>query len=411
MRKAPRVVVIAVAVIFGIVVLAIAPFLLFTPRAPKPAGQPDTVDRLEAYFRALTLHETPPALDIVVMKNGAVVYSKAFGVTDSRTKTPAAPDGVYHYWSVTKLFTATAIMQLVEDGKLGLDDPVSMYLPAFTTVTKSGEAADITVRQLLAHTSGMKDLAPTALVGWIHHLDENPVSQTSIVLERMQEYRRLATEPGKIGAYSNAGYIVLGAIVEAAARMPYEDVVRSRILRPLGMKSTDFLYRDDLLPHAVAGTHPLFHFFTPLLLMLHRDWFSKWVGKISNQRMWLVPIYTDYTAPTGLLGTAGDLARFGQAFLSAGKLDGNRILKTETVAAMLDTGFGGMTGPDKDRTGLGWHWWNEAPIPFKGHGGGGPGFGTQLAIFPTQEMVVVVLANDTLIDRIGLTNLVAAAFQ
>lgn len=80
--------------------------------------------------------------------------------------------GVYHWRSVTKLFTATAIMQLAEDGKFGLDDPVSRYLPAFTTMVKSGELTDITVRQLLDHTSGMKDLAPTALVGWIHHLGD-----------------------------------------------------------------------------------------------------------------------------------------------------------------------------------------------------------------------------------------------
>jgi CubicO group peptidase (beta-lactamase class C family) len=193
--------------------------------------------------------------------------------------------------------------------------------------------------------------------------------------------------------------------------MSYEDFVRVRILRPLQMKDTDFVYRDDLLPRAVTGTHPLFHFFTPLLLVLHHDWFSKWVAKISSRRMWLAPSYTDYTGPTGLIGTAEDLARFGQAFLSSGQLDGNRILKPETVAAMLDTGFGGNTGPDKDRMGLGWHWWNNAPLPFKGHGGVGPGFGTQLAVFPAQKMVVVVLANDTLIDRVGLTNLVAAAFK
>ena len=402
---------IAFATTLGILVIAVVPFFLFTPRAPKAPDGIDSVDKLEAYLGTLTAHETPPALDIVVLKHGAIVYSKAFGLADGPPRRAATPDGIYHFWSVTKLFTATAVMQLVEDGKLNLDDPVTKYLPSFSTISKSSAAAVITVRQLLDHTSGMKNLAPTDLVRWIHHLDDAAVNQTALVTEKLQPYRTLANEPGRFGAYSNAGYIVLGAVIESAAGQPYEDFVRQRILQPLGLTSTDFVYRDDLRARAVTGTHPLFHFYTPLLLLTHHNWFSNWVRRIANHRMWLEPLYTDYTGPTGLIGTAGDLARFGQACLAGGELDGHRILNAETVATMLDDGYGGNTGPDKERMGLGWHWWNDAPIPFKGHGGEGPGFGAQLAIFPAQQMVIVVLANDTLIDRIGLTNRVAATFR
>jgi len=77
---------------------------------------------------------------------------------------------------------------------------------------------------------------------------------------------------------------------------------------------------------------------------------------------------------------------------------------------MLDDGYGPNNGPDGDRMGLVWHWWDEAPIPFKGHGGDGPGFRAQLAIFPEKNMAIVVLANDTLTDRVGLTRLVAGVF-
>jgi len=345
------------------------------------------------------------------MKNGVVAYAKAFGIVDAPAHRSAAPTDIYHFWSVTKLFTATAIMQLVEDGKVRLDDPVRKYLPSFATTDKAGARADITVRQLLDHTSGMKNLAPTHLIGWIHHLEDAPLNQTALVRQRMDSYRRLDSEPGEIGSYSNAGYIVLGAIIEAASGQPYEEFVRQRILAPLGLVSTDFVYRDDLRSRAVTGTHPVFHIFTPLLWLIHHDWFSRWVNAIERQRMWLSPLYTDYTGPTGLLGTGADLARFGQAFLNGGELDGHRILKTETVTSVLDDGYGANTGPDKDRMGLGWHWWNDAPLPFKGHGGDGPGFGAQLAIFPTQHMVIVILANDTLIDRVGLTKLVATAFD
>ena len=301
-------------------------------------------------------------------------------------------------------------MQLVEDGGLSLDDVVTKYLPDFKTVAPNGASVEITIRQLLDHTSGMKNLRPTHLVGWLHHLTDPPVSQTALVRDRMGAYRKLASRPGTVGAYSNAGYIVLGAIVEAVSGGTYEDFVRTRILRPLAMNSTDFVYRSDLLARAVAGSHPLFHGFTPLLPLLHPDWFSRWVTKTEKRRMWLVPLYTDYTPPTGLIGTGEDLARFGQVFLSGGEWNGRRILRPETVSKMLNDGYGGNSGPDRDRMGLGWHWWNDAPMPFKGHGGDGPGFGAQLAIFPELGMVVVVLANDMLIDRVGLTGTIAETF-
>jgi CubicO group peptidase (beta-lactamase class C family) len=407
MRRLVRRVLTAAGIILLVVVLALAPFALLTPRAPKP-GVIDSTDKLDAYLASLTANETPPAIEVAVVRNGRTIYDKAFGRRDA-AGSAAQPGDIYHFWSVTKLFTATAILQLAEDGKIALDDAVAKYLPGFVT-TFGGAPAPITVRQLLAHTAGMKDLSPRDLFGWIHHLTDPAVSQTAIVSERMGAYRALATAPNGAGAYSNAGYIVLGAIVEAVSGGSYEDFVRRRILTPLGMTASDYVYRDDMLPRAVAGSHPLFHFFTPMLPALHRDWFSQWVKRVKRQRMWLAPLYTDYTGPTGLIGTAADLARFGEAYLAGGGLDGVRILKPETVAAMLNDGYGGNAGPDKDRMGLGWHWWHDAPIPFKGHGGEGPGFGAQLALFPDRQMVVVVLANDTLIDRVGLANLVAGVF-
>jgi D-alanyl-D-alanine carboxypeptidase len=409
-RKAIRYPVIVLGAILAVIVLAILPFVLFTPRAPKAPAQLDSPEKLDAFLAAITGNETPPAIDVVVMKDGNVVYSKAFGHADGPGGRAASPGDVYHYWSVTKLFTATAIMQLAEDGKLRLDDPVTKYLPDFRTTDAHGAAVDITVRQLLSHTSGMKNFGLGHLIGWIHHPEDPPVSQTALAMERMQSYRSLATPPGSRAAYSNAGYIVLGAVVEKASGQSYEDFVRARILTPLGM-SADFIYNKDLLPRAVAGTHPVFHMFTPILLVIHHDWFSRWVDRTRKSRMWMEPLLTDYTSPTGLLGTAGDLARFGQAFLSGGQLEGRRILKKETASMMLDTGYSENKGPENDLAGLGWHWWNDAPIPFKGHGGDGPGFSAQIGVFPAQNMVVVVLANDMLTDRLGLTKTIAAVFS
>ena len=179
MLKVLKIMFIILVVIVGILLTAALPFFILTPRVPMAPSNIETVAKLETYFKALTFNETPPALDIVVMKGDTVVYSMAFGSPDGVSGKPAVPTCVYHYWSVTKLFTATAILQLAEGGKLSLDDFVTKYLPDFKTVGPLGAPVEITIRQLLDHTSGMKKLGPADLVGWIHHLDDPSVSQTT----------------------------------------------------------------------------------------------------------------------------------------------------------------------------------------------------------------------------------------
>jgi len=411
MRKVVTLVLIALGALLALVIVVLIPFLVLTPRPPKAPSDLSSIDRLEAYLSALTRNETPPAISVTVARDGRIIWSKAFGIADAPAGRSATPESVYHFWSVTKLFTATAIMQLVEAGIVGLDDPVSKYLPQFRTRLDSGRPVQVTIRQLLSHTSGMSNLALQDLVGWIHHLDDAPVDQTVIANTRLERYLKLKEAPGRVGAYSNAGYIVLGAVVETASGESYEDYIRDRILRPLGMTMTDFIYRQDMTDQVVSGSHPIFHLFTPILLLVHNDWFANYVSKTIKHRMWLRPLYTDYTGPTGLVGTSEDLARFGEAFLSGGNLGGRRILKDETVNMMLNEGFGANTGPDGDRMGLGWHWWNHLAVPFKGHGGDGPGFSAQLAVLPEKKMTIAVLANDTLTDRVAITQAVAMAFK
>jgi CubicO group peptidase (beta-lactamase class C family) len=365
---------------------------------------------LDRHLDALVRRGVPPALAVVVVKGGTTVYARAFGIADGPTRRPARLDDVYHFWSVTKLFTATAIMQLVEDCRVTLDDPLSKFLPDFPTVSPAGRPASVTLRQLLDHSSGIGDFGPRQLVGWIHAPGDPPVGQTEFAKTRMAALRRLRAEPGAAGRYSNAGYVLLGAVVEAVTGTTYEDHVRRRILAPLGMTASDFIYRDDMLPRAVSGSHRLFHVFTPLLLAIHPDWFSRRVARTVGGRMWLRPLYTDYTPPTGLIGSAEDLAKFGQAFLPRDGASPVPILRRETILAMRDQFYGGNFGPDGDRMGLGWHWFDREPVPFKGHGGDGPGFRAQLAILPERDMVVVVLANDMLADRLALTRAVITAF-
>lgn len=400
------------AALVGLVLVVLAPFVILTPRAPRVPPGASTLADLETHAAQLTAHETPPALAILVVDADRTVYEKAFGLADGVSGRAAAMDDLYHFWSVTKLVTATAILKLAEGRRLDLDDPLTKHLPAFTTRLRSGEAAPVTLRQLLAHTAGMRNLSPQHLVGWIHHPGDRSIGDGRLLSERMHDYQVLATRPGSRSRYSNAGYVALGAVIEAVAGCRYEDYVRVNILAPLRMTSTDFVYRNAADPRIVSGSHPVFHFYTPLLLAIHRDWLTGWVRRVRGVRrlrMWMAPLHTDYIAPTALIGTAGDLGRFARMFLRGGELDGVRVLSAESIRLLLEDDYGEPSGPDAERLGLGWHWWTVAARPFKGHGGEGPGFAAQLALFPECGRAAVVLANDTLIDRVGLAQLIAAA--
>jgi CubicO group peptidase (beta-lactamase class C family) len=376
----------------------------------EQAGAPQKIAELDRYIAALVSTGTPPAISITVRKNGAIVYDKAFGIIDGISQRPAHPGDLYHLWSVTKLLTATAIMQLVESGGIELDADTTRYLPEFSFRDRQGREAIVTVRQLLNHTSGMRDLGIFDLIGWINDDLALALSQSMLLIERMQSYRRLAGTPGAKANYSNAGYNVLGAIIEKVTGKAYEDYVRENIIAPLRMTSSGFDYVTTGTERAVLGTHPLLHVFTPLLWLVHRDWFSRWVKAIAGRRMWMTLMKTDYTPPTGLIGSTADLARFGQAMLDDGELDGARILSKEGVAAMLSTGYSGARTRLGFRLGLGWQWSDGEPHPYKGHAGGGPGFSAQIALVQEAGLVVALAGNDTLMDRAGITRSVIAAF-
>jgi CubicO group peptidase (beta-lactamase class C family) len=210
---------------------------------------------LEAYLHALTAFGASPGLSLVVVNDGAVVYQAGFGLADGPKHVAATPQTVYGWWSMTKLVTAAAVLQLQEQGKLNIDDPVAKYLPFFKAAYPSAAREPITVRQLLNHSSGIPNNAP-ALVGWIHHVDQPRLDQSAYIAQILLEYAKLTFAPGDHGEYTNVGYMVLGAVIEAASGQTYEEYVREKVLRPLGMRQTDFVYTDTMLPHAAVASHP-----------------------------------------------------------------------------------------------------------------------------------------------------------
>src|ERR1035438_1255963 len=167
-----------------------------------------------------------PSASVAVVKDGMLVYAHAYGNARLEPPTPATAEMRYKIGSISKQFTATAILMLAEQGKLSLDDPVSRFVPDLT------RAKEVTIRQLLSHTSGYQDYWPQDYVP--------PFMLTPITADEiMTRWARkpLDFDPGTKWQYSNTNYVIAGVIVEKASGMPLLQLLSQRIFAPLGMKS------------------------------------------------------------------------------------------------------------------------------------------------------------------------------
>jgi len=382
-------------ILLAIFILGIALYA-FAPHVPTPPKQVENITELEVYFNRLVDSGNPPSLSVAVVKDGEVVYQKAFGYADAPRGIKATTDTVYHWWSMTKIPTTIAIMQLQEHGKLNLDDEVKTYLPWFEVQYPSSTSETIRIRHLLQHSSGLPDTMP-AMIGWVHY-DDEPRNQTDLAKKFLPDFNTLKFEPGTQAAYSNFNYMLLGALIEAVTQQPYETYITENILQPLDMSRTSFIYTPAMAENEAVGTLPLVHFYTPLLpsLLDTSALFRERDGKI----LWMNRIYIDATPPTGLIGSTPDVARFMSGYLSRFSTTGQQILLPESVATLTDTA-------PLDGRGLGWFISESNGKRFIDHAGGGPGFATIIRLYPDSNLGIVILSNGTDLDREGLIELLA----
>ena len=380
----------------AVVLLFIAGLYAFAPHPPSTPARVENVSDLETYLNRLVESGSPPGLSVAVVKDGKLVYNRGFGYADQPRGERATPDTVYHWWSMTKIPSAIAVMQLQEQGKLKLDDEVTRYLPWFEAHDASKNSQVITIRNLLQHTSGLPDTLP-AIIGWVHY-DDASRDQTEFVKKHLNEYNKLLFKPGEKAFYSNFNYMVLGAVIEAISGQPYEAYITQNILQPLGMSQTNFVYTSEMADHEAAGTLPVVHFYTPLLPFLLDA--NALVPERQGKLLWLNRVYIDATPSTGLIGPSTDVARFMIAYLNQGNLDGKQILSPESVSAMNET-------TPLDGRGLGWLIEDRQGSRLIEHIGGGPGFATIMRLYPASGLGIVILSNGTDLDRDGLADLLA----
>lgn len=380
-------------VFFGMTALLIvvaALLYLIAIKPPRIPNGPISQSDLTAWFDDLVQSKAAAAVSVAVLRDGKVVWEHAAGQANPIEGQAATPETVYHVWSITKVATALAVLDLTEDGILDLDTAVSEILPWLGVEESSGRK--MTVRDLLRHTSGLRDTVP-AVFGWVR-FDEVLPNQTDYLRSRIPDYRTLRFTPGEGRRYSNLGYMVLGAIIEEVTGKDYEDVIRERVLAPAGMTSTDFVFSSELAPHEALGTHPIIHIFSPLLPFLID--MSELVHTRKGQLLLLNRLYVEATPPTGLIASARDVALLANAAMAAG------IVLDENMISL-------MIPERREEFPLGWYERGGGEQSWFQHRGGGPGFAAAVRVYPTEGLVIAVLASGTAALTADVANLIAAA--
>jgi CubicO group peptidase (beta-lactamase class C family) len=313
----------------------------------------DVDKRIDADVHAVLLHTDTPGAAIAVFKDGRLVYRQAYGLRNREGHLPASVDTWFEIGSITKQFTAAAILQLQEAGKLSIDAKLATYLP------DAPHANEVTLRQLLSHTSGL----PEYLDGPdIEQVATRPATFDQLVA-RIKD-KPLDFAPGSRWSYSNTGYLMLGRVIEVVSHEPYRQYVRTHLLDPAGMTDT-FTVADE-------GRHP-----TMAVGYRHAQ------GKLERAPT----IHDTFGGAAGnLVSTLDDLERWNRALM------GGKIVSPADYALMATSVM--TTEKGSAEYGLGLFVDSVEGQPRVGHTGGSFGFTTANEYFPKQGVRIIAFTNN-----------------
>jgi len=316
---------------------------------------PDLEALIDPLVEAAMEDGLTPGISVGVMQDGEIVVAKGYGLADVENDVPATEHTVYRIGSVTKQFTAAAIMLLVQEGKLDLGADITEFFPDYPT-----NGLSVTVEQLLNHTSGIKGYTEMQEFGEVMREDLTHDELIAIFSSAPFEF-----EPGERYQYSNSAFFLLGVIIEQLTEQSYADFVRDRLFAPLGMEDSHYLYNTPIIPRRAEG-------------------YAEADGELVNDAY--LSMHLPYAA--GSLGSSAlDLLLWQKA------LTGGKAVNPESYAAMTTPADlnDGSTHPYGYGLGMG----NLDGHAKVSHGGGINGFLTQLAHYPEDGLTIAVLANST----------------
>lgn len=327
----------------------------FAISAPAIATDESFAARADALLEAAYAADKPGAAAIVT-QGGKVLYAGGSGLADIEKRAPITADTVFRLGSITKQFAAAVVLQLVAEGKLSLDDPVSKFVPGYPE-----PGARATVRQLLNHTSGIQSY--TGIPGW---MAGDKVAKSYTTAQLIAEFRDHPAEfqPGERWNYNNSGYVLVGAVIEAVTGQPWHQAIIERIAKPLGLASIRYGGEEAGMPGFATG------------------YSASGDGAFSKTQA------LDMSVPHAagaLIGTVGDVAKWAAA-LHHGKVVSAPLYAEMIAPTALPGGESAPYGYGLGRTVV-------RGSPAINHSGGIFGFSTDSLYMPDQDLFVAVFTN------------------
>nr|WP_267874269.1 serine hydrolase [Duganella alba] len=328
------------------------------------AGAATVSDEVTAFLKQTMQEQRIPALQVAVIRHNKIVKLDAYGTANVENAVPATRESIFSINSCTKAFTGVAIMQLVEAGKLGIDDPISLYLDDLPASWRA-----ITVKQVLTHVSGLPNIIDSK---------ENPIGDGSDA-SAWETVKTLPLEfpAGERFKYNQTGYVIIGKIIDKLSGQPFARFIEERQFRVAGMPHTRFGDSSDVIPHSAGGYSYL------------RNDNGEW--KAGDRLAAIYVAFPGYfRTAAGILSTAEDIAHWLIALQSGKLLKNKTSLDVLWSSVVLNDGKTGGMNAMLNGSALGWPVTTRAEHPAAGPIGG---MRSTFFVYPQDDMSVILLTN------------------
>jgi len=315
-------------------------------------AQDDISSKIDALISS-NYTKTNPGVSVLIAENGKAIYRKAFGKSNLELNTTMSSENVFQIGSLTKQFTAVSILMLLEQGKLNLDDRIETYITDFPIRGKK-----ITIHQLLNHTSGIKNNTPIGDKGYLSRKDMSSIELTNYIKNNPLDF-----EPGSKFKYSNAGYILLGRIVEIISGVSYKEFIENNIFKKLNMSSSSYGSMKTIIKKRANG----YQF---------------------KQNKFVNADYMSLTLPFSagaIMTTVDDLLAWHNA------LQNFTLIKKESLQKAMSPSI--LNNGKKIPYGYGWRFANLKGSSVIAHTGSTKGFTSTAMFFPKENIYMVILTN------------------
>jgi CubicO group peptidase (beta-lactamase class C family) len=345
------------AALSSVLILAVSNLLLLSCQAQ------DQFEQIRSSLWTKMAERNVPSLAVAVAKGDKILWEEGFGWADREKRIPADAHTMYSLASISKSLTATALMTLVQSGRIDLDKPVNEYLGSAKVTAHIGNAKDATVRRVANHSAGLPE--------HFQFFYENEAWRAPVMDETILRFGNLLTPPGERFQYSNLGYGILSDVIARVSGKSFADYMRQEVFLKLGMT------------RSAVGRDPALREFEAI--------------RYDGEDVTPIVYYdTDHPGASEIFSSAHDLALFGMFSLKAHLQEQAAILPDEAIDAMQRPTMSSRPGVGY---GIGWEQDTTAGAVVVSHSGGMPGVATWLRLLPKEKLVIVVLSNED--DRLA----------